>query len=173
MTRYIVLLALLIYSGQVVGQGENSDSLDYIALKEFTDPESWINKYKRDPTDRLDQETFDYIKELYPGVNIEYSELAKYEYQKEKWDINRIESRKLKSNRIRIPLLGSPPRKKAICYVTSPLYLNDEKTIAIVYWSSWADLGWNFGSGFGEGRIFIFENGQWRLEHIPISGFTT
>jgi len=60
--------------------------LDYIALKKFTDSKSWIYKYKGNPTDWLDQETFICIKERYPMVNKEYSELAKYEYQKDLWN---------------------------------------------------------------------------------------
>lgn len=121
----------------------------------------------------LDQETFEYIKGIYPGINKEYTELTQNKHQKEKWDINRIGTRKLKSKRIRIPFIGSPPRKRAISYMTSVLFLNEEKTIAFVYRTSWADGGWRFSSGYGEGRIFIFENGKWKLEKIPISGFTT
>lgn len=154
------------------GQRQYPDSLDYIVLNTLTKPDAWIGKFKGYPN-RLDEETFNYIKERFPEVDVKYSELSSLRSQNEIWDKERIGRRTLKSNSIRIPLIGSPPRRKSVSYISSPIYLNKEKTLAIVSWSEWGDIGWHESSGFGELRIFKFQNGRWILLDEPIGGFTT
>ena len=86
MRKYIVLIVILFFASRVVGQNDLPDSLDYIALKTFTHSNAWVSKYKSDPISWLDEETFNYIKEKYPLVNKEYSELKRHKRKKEKWD---------------------------------------------------------------------------------------
>ena len=170
----IVLLYISIHLyGASFGQRQLTDTLDYYVLTHLTKPGSWVHRFKVNPTSGLDRETFDYIKEKYPSVDIEYSDIQSYEFKREIWEADRVEGRVLKPNRVRIPLIGSPPRRRPVSYISCPLFLNKAKTIALFNWSEWADLNWHFGSGFGELLIFVFKNGKWTRMKEPISGFAT
>lgn len=173
MIRYHLIIVAVIIPSVSYAQKLYTDSLDYIALKALTSPHAWVSKFKLNPP-RLEEDDFDLIKERFQIVDIKYSDITNGQVgKKEPWDKERVVRRKLKPNRVRIPFVGSPPRRKSIYCVSKPLYLNKEKTIAIISWSVWDDLTWNESSGYGEVVIFRLENGRWKLEEGSISKFIT
>ena len=162
--KIINITLIILTSIPVVGQGIN-DSTDYIALRLLTSQNCWLHKYKFDPLSRLTQDELDYLKSRYQVDELFLT--PDKDNNTRKWNRQLIGDRKLKGKNI-----FHLPRRKPVDFLSYVRYLNADKTIGVVYRSTWADIGFRNSSGSGDSFIIELSEGIWKIKET-LGGFTT
>jgi hypothetical protein len=162
--KLITITLFILTSIPLVGQGIN-DSTDYVALRLLTNQNCWLYKNKFDPFSRLTQDELDYLKSRYKVE--EMFLIPDKDNKTKKWNRQLVGDRKLKGKNI-----FYLPRRKPVDYLSYVRYLNDDKTIGVVYRSTWADIGFRNSSGSGDSFIIELSEGIWKIKET-LGGFTT
>jgi len=147
--KYATLILITHFS--VFAQQSYIDSVSYSFLLSNTSETEWIYKFSNYPKD-IDSCVVENIKRQFENFDQEYFNSQIQFENNHKWDKDKIGDRKLKGKGL--PIINWFPRKKAINYLSRPVFLNKNNKVFLIYTSYSSNLGFS-----NDWSIYKYENG--------------